>query len=54
MTLASMSRLFLLPLVFAGGLLVAGCEEQGPLEDLGESADEAVNDAGRAVEDATD
>ena len=54
MTLTGINRLFLLPLALAGGLLVAGCDEEGPLESLGEAADEAASDAGRAVEDATD
>jgi hypothetical protein len=35
----------------AGGL--AACDE-GPAEEAGEAVDEAVDDAGRAVEDATD
>ena len=33
---------------------VVGCEKQGPAEEFGENVDEAVNDAGRAIEDATD
>lgn len=37
------------------GLATTGCENNdGPMEDLGESVDEAVDDAGDAVEDATD
>lgn len=39
----------------AGGTLLTGCEEQdGPAERAGEAVDETVNDAERAVEDATD
>lgn len=30
------------------------CEEKGPMEKAGENVDEAVNDAKRKVEDATD
>lgn len=37
-----------------GGLALAACEEEGPAEEAGEAVDEAVNDAARAVEDATD
>ena len=33
---------------------LAACEEQGPMEQMGEAADEAVNDTKRAVEDAAD
>jgi hypothetical protein len=35
------------------GALLVGCD-QGPAEEAGESIDEAVQDAGRAVDDATD
>ena len=33
---------------------LTGCDDEGPLEQAGEAADEAVNDASRAIEDATD
>ncbi len=36
-------------------LALSGCEEKkGPLEEAGESADEAISDTKRAVEDAAD
>ena len=35
-------------------LLVASCDDAGPLEKAGQQADEAVKDAKRAVEDAAD
>ncbi len=38
----------------AGTILLGGCEQEGPLEQAGEKADEAVNDAKRAVKDAAD
>ena len=38
----------------AGTVLLGGCEQEGPLEKAGEKADEAVNDAKRAVKDAAD
>ena len=38
-----------------GGAMLSGCDENdGPLEQAGEKADEAIKDAERAVEDATD
>ena len=42
--------------VLAGAptLLVASCDDAGPLEKAGQQADEAVNDTKRAVEDAAD
>jgi len=35
-------------------VLTACEEEKGPMEQLGENADEAVNDTRRAIQDATD
>lgn len=40
-------------LVFAGGGLLAGCD-QGPAEEAGESIDDAVDDTGDAMDDAGD
>lgn len=37
-------------LVFA----LAGCDNDGPLEEAGEAVDDTVEDTGDAVEDATD
>ncbi|MGE4217917.1 MAG: hypothetical protein AB7G39_00615 [Alphaproteobacteria bacterium] len=34
--------------------VLAACEEEGPMEQLGEKADEAVKDTQRAVQDAGD
>lgn len=36
------------------GAFGAGCEKKGPFEEAGEEIDEAVQDAEREVEDATD
>ena len=47
------SILLLLTLSISGAALTA-CDNQGPLEQAGEKADEAVNDAKRAVKDAAD
>ncbi|WP_170165440.1 lipoprotein [Thiohalobacter thiocyanaticus] len=33
---------------------LAGCEQQGPLEEAGEAVDDKVEDAGDAIEDTTD
>lgn len=34
--------------------LMTGCEKDGPVEDAGETIDEAAKDAGREIEDAMD
>jgi hypothetical protein len=38
----------------AGALSLSACEEQGPAEEAGETIDDTVEDAGDAVEGATD
>ena len=43
----------LIPL-FLGAVALSACEEEGPLEKAGSKADEAINDAKRAVKDAKD
>ncbi len=48
------SALLAFLLLGGGGLALAACEEKGAFERAGEAADEAVGDAGRAVEDATE
>lgn len=54
-TLGKFSRLiFVLLACTFGAAALTACEEQGPLEEAGEKADEAVNDAERAVKDAAD
>lgn len=35
-------------------LTLSACDQQGPLEEAGEEVDEKVENAGEAVEDATD
>lgn len=35
-------------------ITLSACEEQGPLEEAGEKIDDTVEDAGDAIEDATD
>ncbi len=42
----------LLVLVALAMLVIAGCEEKGPMETAGENVDDAVEDAGDAVDDA--
>lgn len=44
----------MVPVLFLGLVTLSACEEEGPLEQAGEKADEAINDAKRAVEDAKD
>ena len=41
-------------LVAISPLMLAGCDDKGPAEQVGEDIDEAANDAKRAIEDATD
>ena len=33
---------------------LTGCEEKGPMEEMGESIDDAADDAGDAMEEAAD
>lgn len=42
--------------LFASALMIAlaGCEQQGPLEEAGETVDDKVEQTGDAIEDATD
>lgn len=47
------SLLLFLTLALSGAALTA-CDQDGPLEEAGESADEALSDAERAVKDAAD
>jgi len=47
-----MSILRVIPLVLAVTFACTACEEKGPMEKAGEKMDEAVKDAGNAVEDA--
>lgn len=39
---------------FAALLFAAGCSDDGPAEEAGESIDETVEEAGDEIEDATD
>ena len=43
-----------LGLALSGGMLLTGCDEQGPAEEAGEEIDEAVEEAGDKVEEAAD
>jgi len=43
------AELLVLALVFAAGVTLAGCQE-GPLEEAGEEVDEAIDDAGDALD----
>jgi predicted small lipoprotein YifL len=38
--------------VLLGGAALTACEQEGPLEQAGEEADQAVENTGEAVEDA--
>ena len=52
MPLTILSRRFALAAALLLPLALAACEEEGPLEEAGEQADEAIEDTGEAVEDA--
>lgn len=43
-----------LALLFALGLGLAACDDDGPAEEAGEAVDEAGEEAGEAVEEAGD
>lgn len=45
-------RKFLALVALALPLWLAGCEQEGPLEQAGEEMDQAVEETGEAVEDA--
>lgn len=47
---------FAATLLFAAVMAIglAGCEDEGPMEQTGESIDEAGEETGEAAEDATD
>lgn len=54
-TLGRFTRItFIVLACSAGAAALTACDEEGPLEQAGEKADEAVNDAKRAVKDAAD
>lgn len=40
--------------LFAGLFLIAGCEEEGPAEKVGEAVDETVEEVGDQAEEAAD
>ena len=46
------NRLLQIAMVLIIGMLITGCEKEGPMERAGKAADEAADDAGEAVKDA--
>jgi predicted small secreted protein len=46
-------KLLFVPLAL-GSLLLAGCPDDGPLEEAGETIDEGLEDTGEALEDAAE
>jgi predicted small secreted protein len=46
--------LLVIAFVAAGSLGLMACDRQGPAEQLGENIDDTVEQAGDAIEDATD
>lgn len=49
-----MHKTILMVLLGVSAALFAGCEEKGPMERAGENVDRAVDDAGDAIDDATE
>jgi tRNA A37 threonylcarbamoyltransferase TsaD len=49
----SIKSAFLALMLLGGSAFLVACDDEGPLERAGETADEAVDDAGDAVDDAT-
>lgn len=47
-------KALMIAFLLAGTGALAGCQEDGPMEEAGENIDDAVEDAGDSVEDATD
>lgn len=47
-------KALMIALLLAGTGALAGCQEEGPMEEAGENMDDAVEETGDAVEDATD
>lgn len=47
-------RKLLLTLSLTLPLVLAACEQEGPAEEAGENVDQAVEDTGDAIDEATD
>lgn len=47
-----MKTTYTLAALFLSAFLAIGCDNDGPMEDAGESIDDAASDVGNAVEDA--
>lgn len=47
-------RALLMVFALSGFGLLAACDNQGPAEEAGEAIDDSIEDAGDAMEDATD
>jgi hypothetical protein len=54
MSIITLSRRFALLAALMLPLALAACDNEGPMEEAGETADEAIEDAGDAVEERTD
>lgn len=49
-----MHKVILMLMLGLSVALFVGCEEKGPMERAGENVDRAVDDAGDAIDDATE
>ena len=54
MLMTMRARRLALVAVLLAPLALAACEDEGPMEEAGEAADEAVENTGEAVEDTAD
>ena len=50
----SLRSKLIIPLSFVAGAMLAGCPDDGPMENAGEKVDEAVDEAGDKLEEAGD
>ena len=46
------NRLFQIAMILIVGMLITGCEKEGPMERAGKAVDEVAEDAGEAIKDA--
>ena len=54
MKLKTLGSSLMIAMLGLGGLSLAGCEDEGPMEKAGEKMDNAIEEAGDSVENATD
>lgn len=50
----TLRQTLVIPSLLLGSMMLAGCPEDGPVEEAGEKVDEAVDEAGDKLDDAAD